>query len=72
MAAALAKAPRWSAPSSIGISSPGMTGTPDSIMSVRADILSPIVSMAYADGPIQRMPADSTCRAKSALSERNP
>ena len=44
--AALARAPRGSAPASIGLSSPGMTGTPDSIMSVRADILSPIVSIA--------------------------
>ena len=54
------------------ISSPGITGTPDSIIQRRAEILSPIVSIASAGGPIQIRPAALTAFAKSARSERNP
>ena len=53
-------------------SSPGITGTPDEIILDLADILSPIISIDSASGPIQIIPFSETSLAKSALSDRNP
>ena len=58
--------------SSDSISSPGMTGTPAAFIVILAVILSPIISIALGDGPIQLIPALITASAKSARSDKNP
>ncbi len=47
-------------------------GTSDSIILLRAEILSPIVSIASGEGPIQINPESFTNLAKLALSDKNP
>jgi hypothetical protein len=58
--------------SSIGSTRPGTTGTPAACIVRRAMILSPIVSIASAGGPIHTSPASTTARAKYARSLRKP
>ncbi|MNV02563.1 hypothetical protein D3C71_928020 [compost metagenome] len=54
------------------VSGPGTQGTPASIMALLAAILSPIVAMALASGPMKVSPAFSTAAEKLVFSERNP
>ena len=51
---------------------PGTTGTPASIIFLRAEILSPIASIVSGRGPMNTSPASAHRRAKSAFSDRNP
>lgn len=51
---------------------PGTTGTPASRTVSFARILSPIRSMASADGPMKTSPASVTARANAAFSARKP
>ena len=53
-------------------SSPGIIGTLDSIILLRAEILSPIVSIASDEGPIHINPDSLTSLAKFALSDKKP
>ena len=55
-----------------GSSRPGTTGTPDSLASFRARILSPIAEMAATGGPTKARPASPHAAANWAFSERNP
>ena len=55
-----------------GFAMPGTTGTPDAETVVLAAILSPIVVIAPAGGPMNAMPAAASAAAKSAFSERKP
>lgn len=50
----------------------GTTGTPASIIFLRAEILSPIASIVSGRGPMNTSPASAHRRAKSAFSDRNP
>ena len=51
---------------------PGTVGTPRSLTAALAVILSPIVSIAEAGGPMKTRPAASSARAKREFSERKP
>ena len=51
---------------------PGTTTTPAFSAAMRADSLSPIISMASGGGPMNTAPASATARAKAASSARNP
>ena len=51
---------------------PGTVGTPRADTAALAAILSPIVSIAAAGGPMKIRPASSSARANAAFSERNP
>lgn len=51
---------------------PGTTGTPNADTAALAVILSPMVPMALAGGPMKTMPASCRAAANSAFSERNP
>ncbi|KJL33838.1 hypothetical protein RL72_00088 [Microbacterium azadirachtae] len=61
-----------SASVSPGLAMPGTVGTPRSVTASLAVILSPIVRMASAVGPMKTMPACSQASAKAAFSARNP
>jgi hypothetical protein len=52
--------------------SSGSTGTPAAAISLLAPTLDAIRSIDPGDGPTQTRPASITCRAKPALSDRNP
>ena len=60
------------ASSSPGSARPGTVGTPRAVTASRAEILSPMVSIAAADGPMNTIPASSQARAKAAFSARKP
>jgi hypothetical protein len=49
-----------------------MTGTPAAAASALEAILSPIVSMAAAGGPMKTRPSAATRRAKAAFSDKKP
>src|SRR5436305_13420460 len=51
---------------------PGTTGTPAAAAVTLARILSPITSIASADGPMKTRPAAAQARAKSGFPDRNP
>src|SRR5207237_442572 len=57
---------------STGSSDPGTTGTPAAIIRRRASSLSPIASIASAEGPMKTTPASAQARAKAARSARKP
>ena len=61
-----------SASESPGSAMPGTTGTPNADTAVLAAILSPMVAIAAAGGPMNASPACASAAAKSAFSERNP
>jgi hypothetical protein len=48
---------------------PGTIGTLPAMAAFRAEILSPMISIASGGGPIQVTPRSVTARAKSAFSE---
>ena len=51
---------------------PGTPRTPTFSAASRAEILSPITSMASGSGPIKVTPRAVMARAKPAFSEKNP
>jgi hypothetical protein len=53
-------------------SEPGTHGMPTFFMAALAEILSPIMRIDAAVGPMKTKPEFSTRSAKSAFSERNP
>ena len=53
-------------------SRPGTTGTPASIMARLAETLSPMTSMAWAEGPTKMIPAASQAATSSGRSLRKP
>ena len=55
-----------------GRDSPGTTGTSRSVTAARAVILSPMVAIAWAGGPMNAMPASASAAANFWFSERNP
>ena len=57
---------------STGSGVPGTIGTPARSATTRAAALSPICSIAAADGPTNVNPVSSTAFAKCARSARNP
>ena len=56
----------------LGPLSPGTTGTPAAIIDPRARVLSPIIRMALAGGPMNVIPAASQASANTGFSDRNP
>ena len=69
----------WAAPnaptcegSTIGSEVPGTGSTPALTAAPRAEILSPITSIASGGGPMKATPRAVTARAKSAFSLKNP
>ena len=65
------KATTWSA-LVVGSSVPGTASTPADAAAVRAEILSPMISIASGGGPIQVTSRSVMARAKSAFSAKNP
>ena len=55
-----------------GRDTPGTTGTPNADTAALAAILSPMVWIAAAGGPMNAMPASCSAAANCAFSERNP
>ena len=55
-----------------GRAMPGTTGTPNRETVSFAVILSPMMAIAAADGPMNTTPASARAEANSAFSERNP
>ena len=51
---------------------PGTPETPTASAASRAEILSPMTSMASGGGPMKTTPRSVIARAKSAFSEKNP
>ncbi len=68
----LSEKARASLSSAMGSADPGTVGTPAACMFRRAVVFTPMASIDSARGPMKVMPADSTARANSAFSERNP
>ena len=55
-----------------GVLSPGTQGTPAAIIAFLAEILSPMIRIVSALGPINTKPLFFTFSAKSAFSDKKP